>query len=172
MRYVRFRTHGAVGPYGTRNELPLDLFMLEVPNLVQFRRIPSRAVLNSFLVEGESDAGISGGCKWVPFHVTHQEHLEAVESLLTSPCAAAKGLQFEPVPDHVRSKLEWHAWVLFVEAGVPFEEHLRLLTAELDSRECDDGGSAETHMQWYVAAKELDQFVMPYLKRLRDSASK
>ena len=171
MRYVRFRTHGAVGPYGTRQELPLDEFMLEVPSLIQFRRIPSHPVLNSFLLEGESDAGMSGGCKWVPFEVTREEHAEAVESLLTSPSEAAKGLQFEPVPDSVCSKLEWHAWVLFVEAGVPFDEHLRLLKVERELLKKQEAASDEAHARWYAAAMRLSDFVNPYLVRLRDSAN-
>ena len=168
MRYVRFRTHGAVGPYGSRHELPLDQFMLEVPGLIQFRRIPSYAVLNAFLLEGELDAGMGGGCKWVPFQVMPEEHLEAVESLLTSPSIEAKGLRFESVPDSVHSKLEWHAWVLLVEAGVPYEEYLQLLIEESELKKYNNGASDLAHMRWLTAATKLTEFVMPYLARLRE----
>ena len=170
MRYVRFRSRGAVGPYGTRQELPLDEFLLTVPGLIQFCRIPPYSVINSFLLEGESDAGMSGGCKWVPFQISLEEHAEAIESLLTSPTKAAKGLRFESVPDYVCSKLEWHAWVLFVEADVPFNEHLQLLNEEFESSKYKEAGSNKSHAQWLAAATKLNNFVSPYLVRFRDSA--
>ncbi len=170
MRVVHFRQRGAVGPYGKCAELPLDQFMLCVPGLIYLRRIPPHAVLNTFLLLGNADAGMSGGCKWPPFQVTQEEHAEAVKSLLASPAGIARRIRYEPVPSGTKSKLEWCAWALFSECGVPYVEHLQLLEAEEALRALNDGDSEHAHLEWIAAATKLSEFVHPYLQRNRDAA--
>jgi hypothetical protein len=72
--------------HGSLTELLFDMPTLGHA-LQGARLIPPLRILNELLMQGVSEAGMSGGCRWKPFQISSSEYNELVEDLLTLPNA-------------------------------------------------------------------------------------
>jgi hypothetical protein len=177
VRRISYTILPPIGPDELEEEGSLLEFLLNLPHLFYFGYVPSLEVINSFLAEGVDDAGMSGGCRWEPFQITPADYEEVIERLKN---IANPSHKFVQVPDYVINKLEWFAWVMHEEIGIPFKEHLQLMIEEetyqkLHRQACVAGDHQrveELHWLWYEAAKKLQAFSDVYMERyLKDKDS-
>jgi hypothetical protein len=85
MRVISYKKLACMGPgkerkQGTVVDLLLDIWYFELSDTV-----PSFEALNEMFAKGIRDAGMSGGCEWKPFQITHDEYREIAEDLRTRP---------------------------------------------------------------------------------------
>jgi len=120
MQEITFRRLPATAPGSETVSAPLHGFLLEIPNLFHFGYVPPLAVINAYLAEGRSDAGMSGGCAWTPFSLSANEYAEVVRALRQGdPRLRGAPLRFVDVPETVTRKNEWASWVFHQEVGIP-----------------------------------------------------
>ncbi|HWV36450.1 MAG TPA: hypothetical protein VNZ55_12510 [Thermomicrobiales bacterium] len=176
MREITFRRLPGMAPGSETISAPLHIFLLEIPNLFHFGYIPPLEVINAYLAEGRSDAGMSGGCEWTPFALSEDEYAEVVQTLRQGDSRQRGApLRSVDVPRTITRKNEWAAWVFHQEVGIPFEEHLHLTDREeilrLRAQEAAERGDDDAvilHLEWQQAAMELVEFCQPYLNRYRE----
>jgi hypothetical protein len=174
MRKVRCEILPPVGPGSEAATLGLDEFLLSLPHLIYLGYVPPLPVVNAFLSEGIDDAGMGGGVEWEPFEIDQEEY----EGVLNSWRAHGKGrdgtaLIFELVRVEISSKLEWHACVWEKHAGVPYGRFLELVRKEVELARArkrlnapeDSEQAEEAYAAWSAAAKELQEFMEPYLRQ-------
>ena len=80
--------------------------------------LPPLRVANDVLRRGESDAGMSGGCRWEPFEIGAEEYKELANKLELSAMTE--------VPGWVQDHEDWTVWEMERRRGVPADEHRRL----------------------------------------------
>lgn len=180
MRQIKYKSLPPLGCGEVQIVAKLCDFLGEIPTLFYMGYVPSLPVINAFLSEGRRDAGMGGGAEWEPFVVEPSEYEELVNYWREKRSVSrARKLAFAEVPEYVKSKLDWYAWVMYVEMHVPYEENLRLMEEEAElnhlNREAtksgDEGASlTAVHFQWYRAAEALREFVQPYIEAYNDSA--
>src|SRR4051794_12514481 len=78
MRWIKYKRHEPRHNPRNRNE-ELHRFLLDVPYLLYFGVVPSRAAINEFLQLGGGDAGMSPSASWEPFEITEDEYWEILE---------------------------------------------------------------------------------------------
>ena len=98
---------------------------------------------------------------WAPFELCEEDykHLLNHTSLKVTEC-----------PNSVSDVFSWQAWVLHVEKGIPFEEHLVHLIKERDAllflnRALASGNKkaiADAHLKYIEAADEAMEFIRGY----------
>ncbi len=135
--------------------------------------IPPIVVINSILGSGENDAGMSGGARWEPFQLAHDEY-EEISGILESD-----GLIKLEAPDWVRSISDWMIWIYEVDHEVPADEHRRLeaVSSEIRKRMDDAYAAGDTNkarkleLDWHEAAKCTQEFVDKHFVRKGDDTA-
>ena len=79
MRSVKYRRHEFHDNQPWHRKEELHRFLLDIPYLLYFGVIPSRAAMNEVLRAGGGDGGMSPGASWEPFELTEDEYWEAIE---------------------------------------------------------------------------------------------
>lgn len=109
----------------------LDL-LRAVPYLLGCRIVPPLPVLNELLGRGESEAGMSGGCRWTPFALTPEEFEELVVAATGADTPVP--LRYVEPPSWVGTLEEWHHWTMEycheIPAGRSLEYSRRILALE------------------------------------------
>jgi len=79
VRHVSYQRHDPFREFPEhRNEL-LAYFLLDVPYLLYFGVIPSRAAINQVLASGGGSGGMSPGASWLPFEIGEDEYWDVVD---------------------------------------------------------------------------------------------
>jgi hypothetical protein len=171
VREVAFTYLHPVGPELEGQNAPLAEFLGYMPHLFYFRYMPSLNVLNGFLAAGLDEAGMGGGCRWEPFQLTSLEYDELVQFLrVTTSRVGRHPDKFVAVPDEIRTKNQWFAWVWSVDLGQPYDEsmvHLERIDSLAQRRDsANANGNAELaeslHLEWFRAGESFRLFMEQY----------
>ncbi len=76
MKIHQFKILPGVGPVEIDQTGTLFDLLNAIPYLFNKNRLPPVVVINSILKTGHQDAGMSGGVRWPPFSITHEEFME------------------------------------------------------------------------------------------------
>jgi hypothetical protein len=122
MKRVQFVLLPPVGDIETQREGTVVDLLDAIPYLITSHIVPPLEILNEVLRKGLDDAGMSGGCRWLPFELMPAEFNE-----LTSALAGRSGENYaryiEP-PDWVSCFEDWRYWVLEYCHGIPAKPNL------------------------------------------------
>lgn len=176
MDQIEYSRLPPMGSEPTRVRAALHEFLLDIPGLFYLGYIPPLQVVNEFLKTGRADAGMSGGSEWEPFVISPDAYAEVLRVLGESGFhQSGRELRLVEVPESIRNKNEWAAWVMHQEVGIPFEEHLELLDQEeelqrraREAAERGDEDAEELHLEWYGVATKLVELGEPYMARYRE----
>ena len=107
MKVITFNVLSGIPEFNVLKTAPLIELIQDIPFLLSYKIIPSFKILNGILKSGVVNAGMDGGCEWLPFDVSIQEYEELVTELINFNSYLS---QAEP-PDWVNNYPDWQAWV-------------------------------------------------------------
>jgi hypothetical protein len=170
MRKIKYEQLPCVGEGTIPVEGDTVQFVLDLPYLFTFDHIPPIEVLNDIFKSGLEDAGMSGGCQWKPFEISHDEYNELVQALQNIPDEKHKVVK---PPNWVKNKTDWHIWKNEYEIGIPSDEHSKLWKEtdkweklEKEAREKEDNTlSMEYQLKVIEASNKLTEFMRPYIDK-------
>ena len=143
MKRLSFILLPPVGSHESSIEGTVTDLLLAIPYLLVTHIVPPLAVLNEVLATGESNAGMSGGCRWEPFSLTPSEFEEVVTYF------AERGddryARYVEPPEWVGTFEEWRHWTFEYCYDIPAKHSLevsrkltRLETAKAEAEALGD----------------------------------
>ena len=161
------------GMHGEEENSGASLDLLRSIPYLLMKYVPPIVVINSILISGENDAGMSGGARWVPFELAVDEYEEISEIL------ESDGLKKLETPGWVQTFSDWVIWIYEVDHEVPSDEHRRLeaIYDEIRKRMDDAyaaGNTSEARkldLESYEAAKNTQEFVDRHFVRKDEGAA-
>ena len=159
--FIETGMHGEVTVNGTIIDLlkAIPYFMMDY--------IPTMTVMNSVLLKGAIDAGMSGGVIWDSMTVTPEEYMSIVNIF------ESEGLKRLDAPDWVTSERDWLIWIYEVDHDVPSKEHKRLhaICEELEKKVEEahangrDSECKSLQIAHLEAERKMQEFVDSQFKR-------
>jgi hypothetical protein len=130
MRKITYTLLAPIGEDTCKRKGTLVDLVLSIPYLIsgcsQGGFIPPFQVLNDVLMNGDGDAGMSGGCKWKPFTIEEDEYKEMVKALRKKD----HNFRLLFAPEWVQSHDDWLNWKLELFLGIP-NKKLRAITRKI-----------------------------------------
>lgn len=169
MRSVSFSVLGGVGGSTKQRGTVADL-LDAIPYFLSPQLIPPLHVVNDLLRRGVRDAGMSGGCKWEPFEITHPEWVDLANDL--KALTSERACKWVEPPEWVKTYDDWNAWVMIFKYGYP--EDFREIERECRDLErahkqaTKDGNvdlAEELRLRALEADTKLAQFVMRHRRK-------
>lgn len=134
MRTLDYILLPPVGDVETATRGSVAALLREIPYLLLGGLIPPLVVINEVLRKGVDDAGMSGGCRWIPFEIDESEFAEVVRELEAGGDRDGGPLRYEKPPGWVANPGDWGIWVGERVYSIPAAERRRL-SAEMDEVE-------------------------------------
>lgn len=111
--YTRTEFHGEP----EECQVPLSVFLYDIPYLAPFYIFPPLHILNENLKKGSSGGGMSPGCMWEPFELEDNEYQQLLPLVLKPDLIqlqkkaryAMFAYQLEDSFDHIEGRFEWLA---------------------------------------------------------------
>lgn len=144
--------------------------LINIPYLFTLGVFPPETVLNEILSKGISDAGMSGGARWKPYKIYHDD-FELIFGEVKS-LSKLNNLEYIEPDSWVKSFEDWNVWVMYIKRGIPWEEHKRLnnsvIVIEKELKEAEKNNNVdkinELHVKYVVEGMKLSEFIMRHMK--------